>query len=214
MYVPNIFEENRVEVLQDLIRRNPFGTLVTFNEHGLDADHIPFLLDPSPESFGILNAHVARTNPLWRDTSRHSNVLAIFQGPQAYVSPSWYITKKETGMVVPTWNYAVVHAHGSIEAIDDPAWLHNFLEKLTNAHEANKPTPWKVSDAPDEYIRKQLHAIVGIRLTIKRLEGKWKLSQNRPAHDRAKVIEKFSEQDTESSLSMAAAIREANLEKS
>src|SRR5579883_1311310 len=126
MYLPKHFEENRVEVLHDLIASHPFGTLVISTDQGLQANHIPFLIERAPEPFGTLYAHVARANPVWRDLSANEEALAIFQGPQGYISPSWYATKQETGMVVPTWNYAVVHAHGRLEAIEDHDWLRGF----------------------------------------------------------------------------------------
>jgi transcriptional regulator len=210
MYIPNAFQENRIEVLHDLIRKYPFAALVTSNEEGLQANHIPFELDPAPEPFGTLYAHVARANPVWRDLSHNDEALVIFQGPNSYISPSWYRTKKETGMVVPTWNYMVVHAHGKLEPIEDPVWLRAFVGKLTRTHEENMPEPWSVSDAPSDYIEKQLTAIVGLKLTITKLVGKWKLSQNRPAHDRESVIQTLLQQKKESSQTMAESIEKAN----
>ena len=210
MYIPNAFQENRIEVLHDLIRKYPFATLVTLNQEGLQANHIPFELDPVPEPFGTLYAHVARANPVWRDVGHNDEALLIFQGPNSYISPSWYRTKKETGMVVPTWNYTVVHAHGKLQAIEDPMWLRAFVEKLTRTHEQNLPDPWNVSDAPADYIEKQLTAIVGLKLTMTRLVGKWKLNQNRPAHDRASVIETLFQQETESAQSMAEIMRKSS----
>lgn len=212
MYLPTVFEESRVDVLRQIIATHPLGTIVTLNDQGLQANHIPFLMESAPEPFGTLCAHVARANSLWRELSRTREVLVIFQGPQTYISPSWYPTKDETGMVVPTWNYAVVHAYGRLEAIDDKAWLREFVEKLTNTHEAGNPAPWHVSDAPAEYIDHQLSAIVGLKLTITRLTGKLKMSQNRPAQDRANVIQTLRAHDTESSRSMADAIQRANRE--
>jgi len=203
MYVPKMFQEDRVEVLHDLIRTYPFGTLVTVNDEGLQANHVPFHIESVPEPFGTLYAHVARANPVWRDISRNNEALVIFQGPQAYISPSLYVTKKETGMVVPTWNYAVVHAHGRLKPIEDVSWLRAFLEELTKTHEHGRAEPWNISDAPAEYIEKQLSAIVGLKLTITQLVGKWKLSQNRPERDRASVIQTLLEQGTESSKAMA-----------
>jgi len=208
MYVPKTFEENRVEVLHDLIRTYPFGTMVTLNEEGLEANHIPFHLEPASEPFGTLYGHVARANPVWRDLSRNDQALVIFQGPQTYISPSSYLTKKETGMVVPTWNYAVVHAHGRLNPIEDVSWLRAFLEKLTKTHEEGRPEPWNISDAPAEYIEKQLSAIVGLKLTVTKLVGKWKLSQNRPERDRAGVIQTMLDEGTESSLAMAESMKQ------
>lgn len=210
MYVPDAFQENRVEVLHDLIRTYPFGTLITLNDEGLQANHIPFELEFTPEPFGTLYAHVARANPVWRDLHRNNETLVIFQGPHAYISPSWYVTKNQTGMVVPTWNYAVVHAHGHSEAIEDPVWLRTFVEKLTKTHEQKRAEPWNVSDAPADYIEKQLGSIVGLKVTISRLIGKWKLSQNRPQHDRVNVIQTLAGEGTESSTNMAESMRKIN----
>jgi transcriptional regulator len=210
MYVPEAFQEKRVEVLHDLIRTYPFGTLVTLNDEGLQANHIPFHLEPTPEPLGTLYAHVARANPVWRDLSRNNEALVIFQGAHIYISPSWYLTRKETGMVVPTWNYSVVHAHGQLQPIEDPVWLRAFVEKLTKTHEQGRPEPWNVSDAPAHYIEKQLGSIVGLKLTVSRLIGKSKLSQNRPPHDRLSVIQTLSEQGTESSIAMAESMQRVN----
>lgn len=187
MYVPRHFEETRVDVMHALIDAHPFGTLVRNGGQGLDADHVPFdIAPPTPEApLGILRAHVARANPLWREAGE---VMAIFQGPSAYIPPAFYAQKQQTGKVVPTWNYAVVHAHGTLRAIDDPQWLLALVERLTNRHEANRPAPWKVADAPPDYIEGMLKAIVGIEIALARLEGKWKLSQNRTSEDRARVI--------------------------
>ena len=176
----------------------------------LQANHIPFEVQREPEPFGTLYAHVARANPVWRELSHNHDVLVIFQGPQAYISPSWYRTKKETGMVVPTWNYAVVHAHGHLEPIEDPVWLRAFVEKLTRTHERGRAEPWNISDAPRQYIDKQLNGIVGLKLTIRRLVGKWKLSQNRPAQDRESVIGALLAQGTESSRAMAEAMEKVH----
>jgi len=184
MYVPSHFAETRVEVLHQLIREHPFATLVTLGSHGLTANHLPLELDPDPAPFGTLLGHVARANPLWRDFAAEQGALAVFQGPQSYISPAWYATKRESGKVVPTWNYVVVHASGDLRVIDDPAWLRRFVERLTNRHEAGRPTPWHVSDAPGDFVAQLVRAIVGIEIPIARLTGKWKLSQNRPLGDR------------------------------
>lgn len=187
MYIPRHFEESRVEVLHALMHDEPFATLVVAGRDGLDANHLPLELDPEPAPFGILRGHVSRANALWRDAGGSTEVLAIFQGPQRYVTPSWYPTKAETGKVVPTWNYAVVHAYGTPRFIEDPAWLLAHLERLTNRHEAERALPWKVSDAPADYVAGLLKGIVGFELPIARLSGKWKVSQNRTAADREGV---------------------------
>lgn len=189
MYLPTHFEETRVDVLRELIRAHPLGALVTLTGAGLDASHLPFELDADREPFGTLRGHVARANPVWREFSRDVEALVIFQGPGAYVSPAWYSTKQATGRVVPTWNYAVVHAHGPLRVVDDKAWLRDFVTRLTDRHESGRDDPWHVTDAPAEYIDGMLGAIVGIEIPLTRLRGKWKMSQNRPAHDRAGVVE-------------------------
>lgn len=186
MHYVTAFDEQRLDVLHALIAQHPLATLVTRDADGLCADHIPFEIGAAtPEApFGVLRGHVARANPLWR---RSAPVLAVFQGPQAYVSPAWYEEKPRSGKVVPTYNYAVVHAHGALRAIDDAAWLLALVERLSARHEAGREVPWQVSDAPAAYIDKMLAAIVGIEIPIARLEGKWKASQNRSAQDQANV---------------------------
>ena len=207
MYLPKHFEETRVDVLHELIRTHPLGTLITLASDGLDANHIPFEVDPDPAPFGTLRAHVARANPVWRSFSRDAHALAIFQGPESYISPSLYPTKQETGKVVPTWNYVVVHAHGPLRAIEDREWLREFVEKLTNRHEAGRPVPWKVTDAPAAYIDELLASIVGVEMPIVRLEGKWKASQNRPAPDVNGVVEGLMQADSDSANAMADIVR-------
>jgi transcriptional regulator len=187
MYVPAHFEETRLDTLQALIAAHPLGTLVTHGAAGLGADHIPFeIAAPSAEApFGTLREHVAPANPLWRQAG--AEVLAVFQGPSAYVSPSLYAEKPASGKVVPTYNYAVVHAHGVLRAIEDPDWILALLGRLTARHESARAAPWAVGDAPAGFIDTLLQAIVGIEIPIGRLQGKWKLSQNRPPADRAAV---------------------------
>ena len=186
MYAPAHFDEARLDVLHQLMAAHPLATLVSHDAGGLCADHLPFeIAAPTPDApFGTLRGHVARANPLWR---KEAEVLLVFQGEQAYISPSWYEEKALGGKVVPTFNYAVVHAHGALRAIHDPAWLLALLERLTARHEADRPAPWRVADAPPAYIRQMLAAIVGIEIPIARLQGKWKISQNRCAADQARV---------------------------
>lgn len=188
MYLPPLFKEDRIEVLHRLVRERPLAVLVTLGSGGLNANHIPFELDPEPAPLGTLRGHVARANPLWKDFSAAVEALAVFQGPQTYISPSWYTTKQATGKVVPTWNYAVVHAYGPLTIVEDAAWLRALVEALTNRHEAASADPWRVSDAPEDFVALQLRAIVGIEIPVTRLEGKWKASQNRPTADREGVI--------------------------
>jgi transcriptional regulator len=212
MYLPNHFAETRVEVLHQLIAAHPLGALVVATPGGLDANHVPFEVDPEPAPFGTLRAHVARANPLWRDAPPDAEALVIFQGPSAYISPAWYPTKQETGRVVPTWNYAVVHAHGPLRFIDDRAWLRRFVEMLTNRHEAARREPWQVTDAPAEYIETQLGAIIGLEMPVRRLVGKWKTSQNRSAEDRAGVSDGLSREGDQAGQAMARLVRESKKE--
>lgn len=186
MYTPSSFAETRIDVLHALIAAHPLATLVSHGAGGLCADHIPCeIVAPSAEApFGTLRAHVARANPLWR---QEGEVLTVFQGASGYVSPSLYEEKPVSGKVVPTWNYAVVHAHGRLRAIEDPAWIMALLERLTASHEAPRAMPWSVHDAPRAFTEGLLKAIVGIEIPIARLEGKWKMSQNRSALDQRTI---------------------------
>jgi transcriptional regulator len=187
MYVPAHFAEARIEVLHGLIDRHPLGALVRLEGDGLAADHIPFELVPasSDAPYGILRAHVARANPLWRQDG--AAVLAIFQGSSAYVSPELYDLQALAGRAVPTWNYAVVHAHGRLRTVDDPAWLLPHMRRMTRRQEDREKRGWSVDDAPRDYIDKLVRAVVGIEIAIERLEGKWKTSQNRGDEDRARI---------------------------
>ena len=184
MYLPKYFAEQRVTVLHALIRAHPLAALVTRGEGGLDASHIPMEIDAQPAPYGTLRGHIAHANSLWRDGTEGDGALAIFRGPDAYVSPDWYPSKREHGKVVPTWNYAVVHAHGALRFIEDRDWLRGLVERLTLRHEGGRPRPWQVDDAPAAFIEQLLGAIVGIEMRVTRLEGKWKASQNRPPADR------------------------------
>jgi transcriptional regulator len=208
MYLPDHFAESRVDVLHRLIRAHPLAALVTLGAGELNANHIPFEIDPEPAPWGTLRGHVARSNPVWREYSREVEALAIFQGPQHYITPSWYPSKQETGKVVPTFNYVVVHAYGTLRAIEDRAWLRGLVGRLTDRHEAARAQPWKVSDAPDDYVEKMLGAIVGIEIPLTRLVGKWKASQNQPAANRDGVIKGLGELPTADAAAMANVIRE------
>jgi transcriptional regulator len=193
MYLPAHFAETRIEVLRGLVEAHPLGVLVTLGAEGLNANHLPFEWDPEPAPCGTLRAHVARANSLWKELSSGAQPLAIFQGPQHYITPSWYQTKKDTGKVVPTWNYLVVHAYGPMRVIDDAQWLGKFVGALTDRFESPRAQPWKVEDAPEDFIATQLKAIVGIEMTVEKLLGKWKASQNRPAQDRDGVVKGLRE---------------------
>lgn len=194
MYQVAAFREERIDVMHALIRMHPLATLVTSADGVLKANHLPLLIDPSPAPYGTLRGHVARANPLWRQAHADREVLAIFQGPQAYVTPSWYPSKRETGEVVPTWNYAVVHASGPLVVHDDRDWVRGLVSQLTAQQEAAQPQPWSINDAPAGYIEHMLGAIVGIEIPLTCLEGKWKVSQNRREADRSGVMEGLAEQ--------------------
>jgi transcriptional regulator len=191
MYLPAHFEEKRPEVLHTLLRTHPLGLLITHDDAGaLQANTVPFVLDADPAGGpGILRAHVARANPLWRMAGGATESLVVFQGAQAYISPSNYPSKTEHGKVVPTWNYVMVQARGRLRAIDDAAWLHAFVTRLTDRHESTRAQPWAVSDAPAAFVDTMVGAIVGIELVLTALTGKWKVSQNRSAADRAGVVQ-------------------------
>ena len=207
MYLPKSFEPPDIDTLQQFVRTHPFGVLVTMTSGGLDGNHIPFLIDVEPAPYGTLRGHVARANPIWRECETSPEALVIFQGPDSFISPSWYPSKRETASVVPTWNYVVVHAHGSVRVIQDADWLRAHVEALTNQHEQDRDAPWAVTDAPADYIQKLVGAIVGIEIPIAPLTGKWKLGQNRTARDRAGVVDGLRSEGTESAALMAALVR-------
>ena len=206
MYIPKHFEEPRIEVMHELMRARPLATLVTLSSGGLNANHIPLHLADASAPFGTLRGHVARANPLWSDFAKDVEVLAIFHGPDSYITPSWYATKQATGKVVPTWNYAVVHAYGKLRIIDDASWLRSQLEALTAHNEAGFARQWSVSDAPREYTDKLLAAIVGFEIVITKLTGKWKVSQNQPAQNQASVIAGLNDSDLRDAEAMAALV--------
>jgi transcriptional regulator len=213
MYLPAHFEEQRPEVLHTLLRAHPLGLLVTLNGAAtLQANSVPFVLDADPAGGpGILRAHVARANPLWREARGDVESLVVFQGPQAYISPSFYPSKAEHGKVVPTWNYVMVQARGTLRAIEDAAWLHAFVTRLTERHEAQRARPWAVSDAPADYIATMLSAIVGIEIVLSALTGKWKVSQNRSAADRAGVVQGLREAEVAQAGAAQAGVAQADL---
>jgi transcriptional regulator len=203
MYLPPAFTEARPEVLIRHIERHDFGLLITHGADGLIASHIPFLIERDGDELHLLG-HVARPNPQVRHLGRCGEVLAIFNGPHAYISPSWYAS----GPSVPTWNYADVHAYGSVRLIEDDDWLRWILQRLSVRHEAHNPTPWRMQDLPESYLRTMLKGIVGLDITVTRLEGKYKLSQNRPAADRPRVIAALEGQSNADSLAVARLMRE------
>ena len=189
MYIPSHFGEERIDILHGLIRQHSLAALVTLGPDGFLANHIPLIVDPEPAPLGTLRGHLSKANSQWKDSLPNVQALAIFQGPAAYITPSWYPSKLETGSVVPTYNYAVVHAHGTLATFDDPVLLEQHLRNLTSAHEAAFANQWSLDDAPASFIRDLLKGIVGVEIPIARLEGKWKLSQNRSAVDQKGVVE-------------------------
>ncbi|KAF3997693.1 FMN-binding negative transcriptional regulator [Glaciimonas immobilis] len=209
MYLPKHFEQPRIDVMHDLIRSHPLATLITMTAAGIEVNHIPLLLSDQPRPLGTLCGHVARANPLWRDYQKEVEVVAVFNGPESYISPTWYATKKQHGKVVPTWNYAVTHAYGTLRVMDDAVWLRTHLEQLTAHNEDGRPAPWMVDDAPREYTEKMIMAIVGIEIVITRLIGKWKVSQNQPAENRASVIHSLNNGSELHGTSMATLIADA-----
>lgn len=186
MYIPTQFRTDDLPAIHAAMRETHLANLVTSGPEGLVATPLPMLLDAGEGEFGTLYAHVARANPQWR-SGAGQEALVIFDGPDAYISPSWYATKQEHGKVVPTWNYVAVHAYGPVEFTEDPEQLRRLVTRLTERHEGSRAQPWAVDDAPSPFIEAQLRGIVGVRLPITRLEGKRKLSQNRTPDDRAGV---------------------------
>lgn len=208
MYCPTQFEEQRPQALQQLIASHPLATIVRLGSDGLVADHVPLLHVPAEDTsgHGHLIGHVARANPLWQ-VPPNENLLLVFQGPQTYISPNWYATKAEGGKVVPTWNYAVVHVHATLAPVQEPEALLDILTRLTNRHEAAQSHPWQVSDAPADFTHKLLGQIVGIRLDITRMQGKWKVSQNQPEINRPSVVAGLLDQGDDNTLAMAQLVR-------
>lgn len=213
MYQPAHHNESRLEVQHALIEAHRLGLLVTMGRSGILANPVPFTLDRAAEPKGVLRAHIARANPLWTNYDPAVEALTIFQGPQAYISPSWYPTKQETGEVVPTWNYVIVHAYGKIAVIEDRDWLYRQIVDLTQRMEDGRKAPWSVTDAPAAFVEAQIRNVVGIEIPIARIEGKWKLSQNRRPADRSGVIDGLSASGDETHRAMAALMSAAESEK-
>lgn len=205
MYRPRAFQEDRLEVLHGLIREHPFAIIVTNGPAGLLATHAPMELDADAGPRGTLVGHLSRANPQWEEMHASQETLVVFQGPQAYISPSWYPSKQEHGRVVPTWDYIAVHAWGRAQTFDDAESLRAVLDSLTDHHERGRPKPWAVSDAPDDFVDGAMKAIVGFRIEIGRIEGQWKVSQNRSSEDRRGVIEGLQSGD-EQARGIAASI--------
>jgi len=206
MYIPAHFAETRPEELHRIMREHPLGMLVTHTGAGLDADHIPFEFDAGVGPQGALIAHVARANALWQRCPTGTPVMVVFRGAQAYISPNWYPSKHEAHRQVPTWNYEVVHAHGTITVHDDERFVRRVVAQLTRRHEATEPKPWKMGDSEPEFINQMLRNIVGIEIAITSLMGKVKLSQNREARDRLNAADTLDEQGQDA---LAQAMRQA-----
>ena len=189
MYLPEAFAENRPEALHALIRANPLGAVVIHTDDGFDANHLPFELDVAEDGRVVLRGHVARKNAMAALSRHGTDALVIFQGASAYISPNWYPSKQATHQVVPTYNYAVVHVHGRLSTIDDPRWVRGLVARLTHKMEQSQPVPWKMGDAPADYLDSMIENIVGIEIPVDRMIGKWKMSQNKTAEDRRGVAE-------------------------
>ncbi len=203
MYVPESFRETRLDVLHDLMNDHPFATLITLEDGQPSINHLPLLLRSHQGEHGTLVGHLARANEVWlTDLERHP-ATAIFHGPAAYVSPSWYPAKSTHHRVVPTWNYATVHAEGRVRVIEEAGWLGDLVRELTDRFEATSASPWRVADAPEDFVATMLRQIIGIELSITRLTGKWKLSQNRPAADVAGVIAGLRSRDRGADITLA-----------
>src|SRR5262249_13034387 len=194
MYLPELFRVEDVPQMHALMRARPFATLVSAGSAGLFASHLPTALkDEGP--FGLIECHLARANPHWRELAEGGEALMIFQGAEGYITPNWYPSKAEDGKVVPTWNFAVVHAYGRPEVVNDTDWLRRHVTELTAQQEKDGPRPWAVSDAPESFVGAMLRGIVGFRFLITRLEGKWKMSQNRTQQDREGVVKGLARRD-------------------
>ena len=206
MHIPNKFKQNDIACLENIIQDYPFATLVTHSESSLDATHIPFVLTQS-DGIKFLRGHIARINPMWKNVSNKSEVLVVFNGPNCYISPNNYPTKKATGKAVPTWNYVTVHVKGVMSYIHDKESKLEMLDDLTRQHEAGQPIAWSTSDAPEDYIQTMLTGIVGLEIKISEIDGQWKLSQNQPQQNRLGVIEGLSQQDDIASQTISKLVK-------
>ncbi len=208
MFRPPVFREDRPEVLHDIIRRHPLATLITYGATGIVANLVPFTLATGPDGSLHLRAHLAKANGQLADLREGAETLVIFQGPEAYVTPSWYPTKAEHGKVVPTWNYVVVQVRGRPAVIEDPSWLRDQIDDLTALQEGSRTKPWAVDDAPEPFIAGQFKGIVGVEIPIESIEGKTKASQNQPANNRAGVVAGLREQDDSSAMAAIVALKQ------
>lgn len=208
MYIPEYHAQRDLAAAHSLIETYPLGAWVVPGKQGLIANHLPFFLDKNRGEHGTLIGHVSRANPVWQHGSPTESSVVLFQGPQTYISPGWYPGKTEHGKVVPTWNYAVVHAHGAARFVHDEEWLVEMLSRLTDANEQTQSLPWQLSDAPQDYIAKLLRAIVGIEIPIERLESKLKVSQDEAFDDRLGTVKGLKEKGDENALAMACLVEQ------
>jgi len=206
MYQPQQFQEDRVPVMHDLMRAHPFATLISYASDGISANHVPLVVHLDGSDFGTLRGHIAKANGLAKNFDATVELLAVFQGPHHYVTPAWYPSKKQHGKVVPTWNYAVVHAYGPLRVVEDTDWLLAQVQSLTNLHEAGRDQPWAVGDAPADYVDKMLKGIIGLEIPISRLHGKWKVSQNKDTADREGVARGLKNEASSAATQMSALI--------
>ena len=213
MYIPRKYQQDDVNKYKELITQYPFATLITYTESGIEANHIPLILN-HVNGKDVLQGHIAKANPLWKNVSDKSKVLIVFNGPNCYISPNYYPTKKENGKAVPTWNYVTVHVQGAISFITDDKWNLDMVNNLTNHHEAQQPQPSSISDAPQEYIQRMLPAIVGIEIEILSMMGKWKVSQNQPDKNKQGVYAELSQlaQESENSVLQMAELVKSYIE--
>lgn len=210
MYIPPQFEQPDIAEMHTLITSRPLATVVTYSFEGLEANHLPLHLSPEEGRFGVLRGHVARSNPMLGNRMPDVEALAIFDGADSYVSPGWYPSKQDNGEVVPTWNYAVVHAHGALNVIDDRDWLRVHLQALTAQQEKAFPEPWAMSDAPADFVDRLVAAVVGVELKISTLRGKWKVSQNQSPENRNGVVRGLRQVGSDEAREMAALVETAD----
>lgn len=207
MFQPPIFRENRVDQIHNLMRSSPFASLSTYQSGRLETDHIPMMIHEDLSEKGILRGHIARGNPICRLEENSHQALVVFQGPQTYISPGWYPSKEEHGKAVPTWNYVVAHARGQLKLVKDNDWLLEHLASLSHQHEAQREKPWTLSDAPDEFITRQLKGIVGLEIEIEELDAVWKASQNKDARDKAGIVTGLRGEGTANAEAFAQSIQ-------
>ncbi|WP_036230322.1 FMN-binding negative transcriptional regulator [Marinobacterium jannaschii] len=208
MFQPSVFREERIEVMHKMMRQNPFASLVSLQDGEMVADHLPLVVHPELSEQGKLRGHLSRANPIGTKLDQSTDVLVIFQGPHHYVTPSWYPSKMEHDKVVPTWNYIVVHARGKVTLQQDPEWILAQLTELTERNELGRRAPWKVSDAPEEFIARQLRGIVGVEIEITALQGTWKVSQNKAVADSQGVSEGLRGEESDNALAMALCVEQ------